>query len=140
MKTNNQVKGITLEIDTKKYQELVDKELDKKARMTIDERLSLLFLNPVTNQTQHEHLKNRTNNNPDISAGYTYIKDLIDKRLLGDEFQAYVERYIEHNWSRILDTSLEVALTHKAHAIAFKAAKGKLIINDESKDTLKHKL
>lgn len=123
---DKQLPAITLSIDTKKYQELADKELDKQARQVINERLSLLFLNPVTDQWRHNRMKETTNNNPDLCAGYTFLKDLIDKRLLSDEFQAYAERYIDNNWQRILDASLETALTHKANGIAFRVAKGKL--------------
>lgn len=126
---DKQLPTITLSIDTKKYQDMVDKELDKQARQAINDRLSLLFLNPVTDQTRHEYLKKNTNNNPDLCAGYTFLKDLIDKRLLSDEFQTYAERYIENNWQRILDASLETALTHKANGIAFRFAKGKLELN-----------
>lgn len=133
---DKQLPAITLSIDTKKYQELADKELDKQAREVISDRLNMLFVNPVTEQARHEYMKNRTNNNPDLSAGYNFIKDLIDKRLLSDEFQAYAERYIDNNWQRILDASLETALTHKANGIAFRVAKGKL----ELKPDLQNKL
>lgn len=127
-----QLPTITLSIDTKKYQEMADRELDKNAREAINERLSFLFINPATDQNRYDYLKRTTGNNPDLAAGHTFIKDIIDKKLLGEEFQKYVEGYIERNWTRILDDALEKALSHKANGIAFRAAKGKLNLKGEA--------
>lgn len=48
-----------------------------------------------------------------------YIKSKIDEEF--DKFKSsdYISQYVEKNWKRILDQSLEKALTHKANAIAF---------------------
>lgn len=128
---NKQFPTISLEIDPTKYQSLIDKELDKQARETITQHLNFLFINPVMEQARYNYLKERTHNDQDLAAGHNFIKGIIDKKILDDSFQDYINNYIERNFPRILDEALEKALGHKANALAFRAAKGKLPLTEK---------
>jgi len=128
---NKQFPSIRLELDPNKYQTMIDKELDKQARETINEHLGFLFINPTMEQSRYNYLKERTHNDPDLAAGHLFIKGIIDKKILEDDFQIYINNYIERNFPRILEEALEKALGHKANAMAFKAAKGKLPLTDK---------
>lgn len=130
MNSKKTLGSLPLEIDTAQYQKLIDELLSKSMRGTIDDRIKFLFVNPH-NQFQHDWLKKTYPTDPDLSVGYTFIKDIIDKKLLDDKFIKYVEEYAEKNFQRILDSALEEALTHKAKGMAHKMAKGKLVIKQE---------
>lgn len=133
---DKQLPSITLNLDTKHYQDLINTELDKQARSAVNDHLNFLFVNPIMEQGRYSYLKDRTNNHPDLPAGNKFIKELIDKRMLEDKFQEYVNNYIERNFPRLLDEALEKALSHKAHAMAFKASKARLTVDGASKEIL----
>lgn len=124
-----QIASLPLEIDTSRYQKLVDDTLEKTMRETINNRMSFLFINPAE-QSRYEYLKRTYSSDPDLAAGYNFVKELLDKKLLDDKFQKYIEDYTDRNFTRILDAALEKALEHKAHSMAFKMAKGKLPIKN----------
>lgn len=119
---------LSIDLDVSKYQQLIDQQLDKQARESINTRLSILFCNPA-HQVRYEHLKHYHHNDPDIAAGHNFIKGIIDGKLLDDDFKKYVEDYAERNFKRILDESIEEALKHKAKRIAFRAAKDSSLLS-----------
>lgn len=133
---NKQLPSITLSIDTKRYQVMINTELDKQARDAVNEHINFLFINPTMEQERYSYLKDRTNDHPDLGAGNKFIKEIIDKRMLEDKFQDYVNNYIERNFPRLLDEALEKALSHKAHAMAFKASKARLTVDGANKEAL----
>lgn len=125
------IASLPLEIDTAEYQKLIDEMLSKTMRGTIDDRIKFLFINPHS-QFQHGWLKKTYPTDPDLSVGFNFIKDIIDKKLLDDKFIKYIEDYTDKNFNRILDAALEEALTHKAKGMAHKMAKNKLLIKGDS--------
>ena len=125
-----QIASLPLEIDTSRYQKMVDDSLEKAMKETISNRISFLFINPAE-QSRYDYLKRAYSTDPDLAAGFNFIKELLDKKLLDDKFQKYIEDYAERNFTRILDAALEKALEHKANAMAFKMSKGRIEINKE---------
>lgn len=123
-----QIASLPLEIDTSRYQKLVDDSLEKTMRETISSRMSFLFINPAE-QSRYDYLKRAYPSDPDLAAGFNFVKELLDKKLLDDKFQKYIEDYAERNFTRILDSALEKALEHKANSMAFKIIKNRLTID-----------
>lgn len=123
-----QIAALPLEIDTPRYQKMVDDALEKTMRDTINNRISFLFINPAE-QSRYDYLKRAYPTDPDLAAGYNFVKEIIDKKLLEEKFQKYVDDYTDRNFARILGTALEKALEHKANAMAFKIIKNRLTID-----------
>lgn len=130
---NKKVSPIHLEVDLERYQQMVNHELERTARGTIDNRLKLLFANPSI-QPDYDNLRSRNNNDPDLSAAYTFIKEIIDRKLLDDKFQKYIEDYADKHFGRLLEEALERALEHKANSMARRMTKGKLTIDGMKKN------
>lgn len=124
-----QIASLPLEIDTSRFQKMVDDSLEKTMRETINNRISFLFINPAE-QSRYDYLKRAYPSDPDLAVGYNFVKELLDKKILDDKFQKYIDEYTDRNFTRILDAALEKALEHKAHGMAFRMAKGKLPIKN----------
>ena len=46
--------------------------------------------------------------------GYKIIEDIIEKNILSDTTEKFIERHIAERWETILKETIELALTHKA--------------------------
>lgn len=114
--------NIPIEIDTDDIKKQINIKIEERAKQEANYRLNLLFINPKRDQ-EYDALRRMNNNDPDISVAYLFIKETIDKKILSDDFQEHINKYIDENFTRHLNDALDKAIIHKAHSIAFKSIK-----------------
>lgn len=122
--------NIPLKFNVGQYRKLINKLMTKIIKSTITNRINLLFVSPH-DQDQYNSFKKIYPTDPDLSVGYNFIKDIVDKKL-DKKFTKHIKNATEDIFTPILNAAIEKALTHKAESLAHRVANDKLF-NDELK-------
>ena len=64
-------------------------------------------------------------NDPDLGLMTKKIDDFITEKFLGGDMEKYMQEYMEKNFQKHLNAAMDLAMEHKAKAMAFKMTSNK---------------
>lgn len=124
MNMNGAKLNLQIELDGDGYQQTIRNMIDDQMRKSCENITRNLFKTPKQRQEMSEWgRKHSPDDMNTIGMMYDNIIEKVDAYINSQKFEEFAANYIEQNFENHLKAALNLAMSHKANAIAFQQVK-----------------